>query len=71
MTLIPSLALLCLDSRFLRHMLAAYHLIYLPTDIAMKPKHFPLLANIEWLSRLAQLLMLALLVVGAFSHVIT
>ena len=56
-TLIPYLALLCLDSRFLRHMLDANHLIYLPPHIAMKPKHLPLLANVVWLSRLAQLLM--------------
>ena len=71
-TLIPYLALLCLESRFLRYMLAAYHLIKMPHVIAMKPKHLPLLANVVWLSRLAQLLMYSFASCRCHqSHVIT
>ena len=40
-TLTPFLALLCLESRFHRYMLAAYHMIYMPSAFAMKPQTLP------------------------------
>ena len=49
-TLTPFLALLCLVLRFFRYISAAYHIIYRPSNIAMKHQTPPLLAHIVWLS---------------------
>ena len=49
-TLTPFLALFCLVIRFFRYISVAYHMIYRPSNLAMKPQTPPLLANIVWLS---------------------
>lgn len=49
-TLTLFLALLCLVIRFCHYISAANHMIYRPSNIAMKPQTPPLLANIVCLS---------------------
>ena len=49
-TLTPFLALLCLVICFHHYFSATYHMIYRPSNFAMKPQTPPLLANIVWLS---------------------
>ena len=49
MALTLFLALLCLVLHFLRYISAAYHMIYRPSNIVMKPQTPPLLAIIVWL----------------------